>query len=269
MADTYWHKQTDYEPLYPDLSWSRPERRSAAGKLLIIGGNAHGFAAPAQAYNEAVQAGIGSARVLLPDAIRKIVGSLLENGEFASSNPSGSFAADALGEWLEHSAWADGVMVAGDLGRNSETAILFEKFIGKYTGQLTLTKDAVDYALGLPGLITGRPETLLVVSFAQLQKLAQSCGFIRPFTFGMDLLQLIEALHLFTREHGFYIVIKHLEQIAVAGKGQVSTTKLPGEQQIWRIPAAAHASVWWLQNPAKPFEAFTTAVYEVAKGSPS
>ena len=131
MKPEYWLTQTKDKPLFPELEWSRPENRSAAGKLLIIGGNAHGFAAPAEAYAVATKAGIGTARVLLPDAVRKIVGRLWENGEFAPSTPSGSFGQKALDEFLLQGSWADAVLFAGDLGRNSETAILLEKSLQK------------------------------------------------------------------------------------------------------------------------------------------
>ena len=62
QALPYWQRQEPGEPLFPDLLWSRPENRQFAGKLLIMGGNAHGFAAPAEAYAHAEKAGIGVAR---------------------------------------------------------------------------------------------------------------------------------------------------------------------------------------------------------------
>src|SRR3982750_3265194 len=100
MERTYWHKQTPEKPLFPDLLWSRPENRAHAGKLLIMGGNAHGFAAPAEAYAESEQAGIGAARVLLPDSLQKTVGRTFAAGEYAPSTPSGSFSQKALAELL-------------------------------------------------------------------------------------------------------------------------------------------------------------------------
>ena len=260
MDRTYWHKQTIDKPLFPDLLWSRPENRAFAGKLFIAGGNAYGFAAAAEAYQAAGKAGIGTCRVLLPDSLQKTVGRTFEAGEYAPSTPSGSFASNALAEFLEAADWADGSLLAGDVGRNSETAILFEQFVQKYTGQLTLTKDAADYFTGVPQLLIERPDTLLVVSMAQLQKFAVSAKFTSAFTFDMDLLHLVEALHEFTTQHGLFIIIKHLDTICAAVKGQVSTTKLASEKQIWRVVTAAHASVWWLQNPSKPFEALTTAL---------
>ena len=66
----YWKKQTPDKPLFPDLLWSRPRNRAHAGKLLIVGGNAHGFAAAAEAYAEASKAGVGAAGVIIPDSLQ-------------------------------------------------------------------------------------------------------------------------------------------------------------------------------------------------------
>lgn len=265
MQRDYWHKQTGDTPLFPDLLWSRPENRQHAGKLLIIGGNLYGFAAPAEAYQESLRAGVGVARVLLPDALQKTVGRTFAAGEFAPSTPSGSCSQKALAEFLSLSNWGDSVLLAGDLGRNSETAILLESFAEKFIGQLTITKDAADYFTSTPQKILERPDTTLVISLAQLQKLSSSAKFPLAFTFGMDLLHLVETLHEFTEKYQANIIVKHLDNIFVAASGQVSSTKFTEDTEIWRVQTAAHASVWWLQNPAKPFEALTCAVYEIAK----
>lgn len=256
----YWHKQTAEKPLFPDLLWSRPENRNQAGKLLIVGGNAHGFAAAAEAYSAATAAGIGTARVLLPDSLQKTVDKVFAAGEYAPSTPSGSFSQKALAELLAMSQWADAILLAGDFGRNSETAIILEKVIGKYDGQLTLTKDAVDYFTKTPGPLLERKNTLLVLSFAQLQKLATSARYTSAFTFDMDFLRLVEGLHDFTEKYKAAIIVKHLDTIFAAAGGQVSTTKLATDQPIWRVKTAASGSVWWLQNPAKVFEALSAAV---------
>ena len=262
MDHTYWHRQTTKEPLFPDLLWSRPEHTKQAGKLLIIGGNAHGLSAPAAAFTEAEKAGIGTARVLLPDSLQKTVGKVFVAGEFAPSTPSGSFSKLALDEFLMSANWADGVLLAGDIGRNSETAILLETFLTKYTGQLTITKDAADYFTASPGHILSRSETTLVISFAQLQKIASQAHFKSAFTFDMDFVRLVDTLHEFTEAHSVNIVIKHLETMFVAVRGQVSSTKLIEDMPIWRVKTATHCCVWWLQNPTKPFEALTTALIQ-------
>jgi hypothetical protein len=259
MAATYWLKQTADKPLFPDLQWSRPENKLHAGKLLIIGGNQFGFAAPAEAYQASNDAGVGTAKVLLPNTLQKTIGSLIA-AEFAASTPSGSFARDALGICLDLASWSDGVLLAGDLGRNSETAILLESFFRKYSGQLTITKDALEYTYPLADLLLARLETTLVLSLSQLQKLARAAHSTTAVTFSMDFLQLLEFLHAFTLTHPANIITKHLDNIFVASGGQVSTTKLTEGKPIWRIATASSAAVWWLQHPNQPFEALTTSV---------
>jgi ADP-dependent NAD(P)H-hydrate dehydratase / NAD(P)H-hydrate epimerase len=261
----YWHKQTPAAPLFPDLQWSRPENRLLAGKLLIVGGNVHGFTAAAAAYGLAETAGIGTSRVLLPDVLQKTVRRIFPAAEYAPSTPSGSFSQKALGELLPLSAWADGVLLAGDLGRNSETAILLEKFITSYSGQITLTRDAADYFTTSPRLVLERPDTLLVISFAQLQKLAMEAKYPAAFTFDMDLLRLIDQLHDFSLLYPLAIIVRHLDNLIVAVDGEVSTTKVPAEQLVWRLHSAARASVWWLQQPTKGFAALSTAVIDAGE----
>jgi ADP-dependent NAD(P)H-hydrate dehydratase / NAD(P)H-hydrate epimerase len=260
MDYSYWYKQSTDAPLFPDVQWSRPENRTAAGKLLIVGGNAHGFSAPALAYQESVGAGIGTAKVLLPDALHKIVGSHMAEAEFAPSTPSGSFSRLALDNFIELCNWSDGVLIAGELGRNSETAILLESLLGKYSGQLTLTRDSVNYFYNIPQKLFDRPQLLLVLSIAQLQKLCINARSTAAITFSMDLLHLIEALHELTTAYPVNILVKHLNTIFVAHSGKVSTTKLSEEIPIWRVQYAAHAATWWLQHPTKTFEALTTSV---------
>ncbi|MEK7152851.1 MAG: hypothetical protein AAB834_02810 [Patescibacteria group bacterium] len=264
MNPEFWHRQLPGKPLFPQLEWARPENRQMAGKLLLVGGNLHGFAAPAEAYAESLKAGIGASRVLLPSAIQKVVGPSIENGEFAASTPSGSFSQRALTELLDWCKWADGVLFAGDLGRNSETAIMVEKFLQKCEVLTVLTKDAVDYIVSLPKAALERPNTALVLSFSQLQRLGITAKFEKPLTFSMDLLRLVDWLHTFTERHAPHIVVKHLDYICIAVNGEVSTTKIAQDLPVWRVKTAAHVAVWWIQNRTKPFEAFTMAVHQQA-----
>jgi NAD(P)H-hydrate repair Nnr-like enzyme with NAD(P)H-hydrate dehydratase domain len=258
MSD-YWIKQSD-EAAFPDLLWSRPETKKAKGKLLIIGGNSFGFSAPGQAYKYAQEAGAGTTRVLLPAAVKKVAGSLFPEIEFGASNPSGSFSQQALGEWLDHSMWADGVLVAGDLGRNSETAILIEKYLDKFSGPVTFTKDGVDYFVPLSKTFVDRPDTSLVLSMAQLQKLAVILSFDIAFRLGTDLVQLVDTLHAFTAKYRVEIIVKHLENIVVGVDGKVSTTRLTEDKEFWRVETAAKTAVWRIQNPTKSFEAITSSL---------
>jgi NAD(P)H-hydrate repair Nnr-like enzyme with NAD(P)H-hydrate dehydratase domain len=255
----YWHKQTADKPLFPDLLWSRPENKNTAGKLLIVGGNVHGFAAAAEAYNETLKASIGTVRVLLPDSLQKTVGNVFQAGEYAPSTPSGSFGSQALAEFLALGEWADGILLAGDFGHNSETAILLEKFIEKYDGQLTLTGDSLDYFLADYVALLARPVTTLVPTFGQLQKLATQSKFRAAFTSQMDFLHLIDAIHEFSDSHTVNVLLAHQQTTFLAVSGYVATTKREGDTSSV-VSLAAHAAVWWLQNPSKTFEALTTSL---------
>lgn len=262
MDRSYWQKQTKDKPLFPDLLWSRPENKVHAGKLLTIGGNVMGFAAPAEAYAESERAGVGLTRVLLPMSVKSLLPKGILEAEFAPNTPSGSFASEALGELLFASEWADGVMLAGDFGRNSETAVLLEKFAEKYSGQLTLCCDAVDYFLQNPLAILDRQDTTIVIDISRLQKLAVSAKFPTAFTNSMDFLHVIDALHDLSQLYVANLVLVHGKSIFVAAIGQVSTTQF--DKLASQTKVAAHAAVWWLQNPSKPFEALTVAAKVLA-----
>jgi ADP-dependent NAD(P)H-hydrate dehydratase / NAD(P)H-hydrate epimerase len=261
MERTYWHKQASDKPLFPDVLWSRPENRAHAGKLFIAGGSSQTFAAPAEAFAEAGEAGIGTARVLLPDSLQKTVGRVFEAGEYAPSTPSGSFSQQALSEFVDLATWADATLLADSFGKNSETAILLEKFIDSYAGQLILAGDSIDYFLVNPALVLEREAMTLVPDFTQLQKLAMTAKFPTAFTSNMDFLHRIDALHEFSLSFKANIVLPYEKSVFVAVQGQVSTTQfeiLPDATKL-----AAHAATWWLQNPSKPFEALTTAIFEL------
>jgi ADP-dependent NAD(P)H-hydrate dehydratase / NAD(P)H-hydrate epimerase len=257
MTNTYWRKQEE-DSLFPDIVWSRPESKNQAGKLAIIGGNSHGFGAPGMAYNIALEAGAGICRVLLPDAIKKIVKSILPDADFALSTPSGSFSRQALDALLQIAQWSDAVLLPGDVGRNSETAMLLESFVEKYKGMLTITQDAVDYFKETPAQLLDRDKTLIVLSLAQLQKIFSSSSAVVPITLGMNTAQLVDALHDFTQIHPACIVTSHNEMIFVAFGGQIITTK--HEEKTWRVKTASRASVFWLQNPNKMLEAVVSSL---------
>lgn len=264
MVTIDWLRQTIDQPLFPDLLWSRPEHRSQAGKLGIVGGNAMGFAAPAEAFEAATAAGIGTARVLLPDSLQSTVGRVFEAGEYAPRNPSGSLGRQALAALLELSGWADAMLLAGDLGHNSETTILLDSFLAAYHGPVTLVQDAADYATVSALAVLDRPGTLLVVSPSQLQKLAAASHFPRAFTSRLDLLPFIETLGDFSRRHASAVLTQHAGQLVVSVRGSISTTNQSGFEPV-RL--AAYAAVWALQNPDKVFQALTSAIVTYAAGA--
>ncbi|HEX2557792.1 MAG TPA: hypothetical protein VHK86_05680 [Nitrososphaera sp.] len=261
MESTNWLRQTPGKPLFEDVLWSRPETVSRAGKLLIIGGNLHGFAAPAAAYAAALKAGIGSCRVLLPDSTKRMLGKGIFEADFAPSTPSGSFARSALGQVIENSQWADGVLLAGDLGRNSETAVMLDSFSSKYKGQLTLSHDTVGYFLSSTNHVPAREKTSLVINLGKLQKLATNNRPSTPVLHNMSLFELVSVLSDWTNSVAASFITRHADNLVVAHKGAVSTT--PYKEDIkWQVELASYTSVWWLQQPERTFEALTCGAYD-------
>lgn len=260
MDYPYWHKQTAAQPLYPDIEWSKPEQRSMKGRIGIIGGNKLGFLGVAESYSVAVSTGAGDVRVLLPDALKKSIPPTMTDVIFGSTNPSGGLAKDSITEMNALGEWATMILLTGDAGRNSETAIVYEDFITHYAGPLVITRDAIDLVKSASQVIVERPDTLLVLSFAQLQKLFQSVYYPKVLTFSMQLTGLVEAIHKFTITYPVTLTVLFKDQLLVASGGEVSSTPWDNPMSIWRGSVAAQAACYWSWNPKKPLETVTASL---------
>jgi len=260
MDHTYWHKQTLDAPLYPDIEWSKPEQKSLSGRLGILGGNTLGFAGVGEAYGVSTNSGVGEIRVLLPDGLKKSIPSMMTDVIYGSTNPSGSLAKSALTEMKALGDWATAIILIGDAGRNSETAIAYEGFLHDYTGPLTITRDAIDLIKNASSSVVERPDTLLVVSFAQLQKLFQSVYYPKVLTFSMQLTGLVEAIHKFTITYPVSICVLFKDHLIVAHDGGVTSTPWDNPMAIWRGSVATKAACYWIWNPSKPLESVTASL---------
>lgn len=257
---SYWQQQTSEKPLFPDIEWSRPEQRAHAGRIGIIGGNKLGFAGVAESYTAALQAGTGAVRVLLPDALRRTIPTNMTDVVFAATNPSGSLSREALPDALALASWSSVLLFAGDAGRNSETAILYEEILQKHAGPIVITRDAIDLVKAGGEMLANRPNTVLVLSFAQLQKLFQAVYYPKVLTFSMQLMQLVEAVHKFTITYPVTIAVLHRETLVVAHDGNVTTTAWDNPMAIWRGQTASRAASYWAWNPSQPLESITASL---------
>lgn len=260
MDYSYWKKQLPETPLFPDIKWSKPEQKSQSGKLGIIGGNSLGFSGVAEAYAVASTTGAGSVRVLLPDILRKTIPKVMTDAVFAPTNPSGSLTKDAITEMNAVGQWANSILLIGDAGRSSETAIAYEQFIQTYKGPLVLTRDAIDLVKNASELLVDRPQTVLVASFAQLQKLFQAVYYPKVLTFSMQLTNLVDAVHKFTITYPVTIVVLHQEHLVIAHDGEVVSQVWNSPMMIWRGTVAAKAAAYWLWSPNKPLAAIATSI---------
>lgn len=260
MDYDYWRRQKADKPLFPDVEWSKPEQRSMAGKLGIIGGNKLGFAAVAEGYSLAYKIGAGQVCVLLPDVLKKSIPTTITDTAFAETNRSGSLAQNASADMIALGDWSDMVLLIGDAGRNSETAIAYETFTTGYSGPLVITRDAVDLIKNGSNQLVNRPDTLLVMSFAQLQKLFQLVYYPKMLAFSMQLTNLVEAVHKFTITYPVSLMVLHKDHLIVAHDGQVTTTEWDSPMSIWRGHVATRASVYWMWNQKTTLEAVTASL---------
>ncbi len=263
MTNEIYLKQEKNKPLFENLLWSRPENKALAGRLLIIGGNTQGFKAPATAYSLALKAGMGTIKVLLPDSLRKIVETHIEGAIFESCNSSGSFSKSALASSLEHASWADLVLLAGDFGKNSETAIFLESLIYKYKGPLVITGDSINALLIDAPVLAERSYTLVVTNLDKLQKLVMNMRYPRAIVSSISLLQLVDLLKELTTKFKIGLITNFMQHIIVAVDGNISVTKIEKEENGYSLVLASYSSTWWAQNPNKMFEALTTAIFEI------
>ncbi|MBH2006985.1 hypothetical protein I8H83_00070 [Candidatus Saccharibacteria bacterium] len=255
----YWQIQNPDKPLFPDVEWNKPEQRSLRGKLGIIGGNKLGFAGVAEAYGTTYAAGAGEVKVLLPDVLRKTIPPAITEAIFAPSNISGSLSREALHDMQALGAWSTGILLIGDAGRSSETTVVYDDFIASYGGWITLTRDAADLVRRSAPTMVERPNTLYVLSFAQLQKLFQDVYYPKILTFSMQLSQLVENLHKFTLSYPVTILTLHQGQLVIAHDGKVVTQKWDSPMAIWRGQTAARAASYLLWHP-KPLEAIAASI---------
>lgn len=258
----FWQQQEPGTPLFADIAWNKPEQRSQAGRLGVIGGNKLGFAGVAESYSTLCKAGVGEVKVLLPEALRKSIPVSITEAQFAPSNVSGSLNREALPHMRALGEWAQGILLIGDAGRSSETAIVYDDFIRHYHGQLTLTRDAIDLLQTSHTTLLEREHTLFVASFAQVQKLFRSVYYPKMLVFSMQLLQLVDTLHKFTVTYPVAIATLHKDTLVMAYGGSVITMPWSSPLRIWRGHTASMMAAYYLWNPSKPLEAITTSVSE-------
>lgn len=250
----YWQKQGK-TPLFPEVDSWPPEQKRFAGKLLLIGGNKGSFFAVANAMQMAVKRGVGEVRVVMPKSLKGKVPSMPEI-IFAEAEASGAFGKPALSEILLQAAWADAVVVVGELGRNAETSVMMAEFLKICDKPIYLMRDAVDAAAAdvMNWSLNETPVTLLA-TVPQLQKLLRTMYYPKMITLSMPTNQLVETLHKFTLSFEMTIMTFHNEQIIMAQNGEVITASMHDTGftpiNLWDGKAVVDTAILKLWNPAQ------------------
>ena len=250
----YWQKQGK-TPLFPEVDSWPPEQKRFAGKLLLIGGNKGSFFAVANAMQMAVKRGVGEVRVVMPKSLKGKVPSMPEI-IFAEAEVSGAFGKSALSEILLQAAWADAVVVVGELGRNAETSVMMAEFLKICDKPIYLMRDAVDAAAAdvMNWSLNETPVTLLA-TVPQLQKLLRTMYYPKMITLSMPTNQLVETLHKFTLSFEMTVMTYHNEQIIMAQNGEVITASMHDTGftpiNLWDGKAVVDTAILKLWNPAQ------------------
>lgn len=260
MDINYWQQQKPNEPLFPDIEWEKPEQKFHAGRLGIVGGNKLGFAGVAEAYSVAYGSGVGDVKVLLPDCLKKAIPASWTDVAMAACTTSGGLAKQALPDVMALAHWSTMLLLIGDAGRNSETAILYESLLRNSDRPIVITRDAIDLVKNAPEMLVNRPNTALILSFAQLQKLFQAVYYPKILTFSMQLLQVVEAVHKFTITYPITLTVLHKDTVIVAHGGQVTTTPWESPMLIWRGTTATKAACYWAWSQSQPLQAVTASL---------
>lgn len=256
LDDSFWLKQTE-EALFPEMEWSRPQQKRTAKKLAIIGGHDHGFDAVGRLYQASVQAGIGQIKVVLPNGLKRVVGTALPDAVFAELAPEPKQQAEAKAALMAFADWADGVLPV-QTGNNSKTALLLNDLVSSYAGSVVVTDDLAQLMKHDLQSLAQRNSTLFVHSFDGLQHLAASLKSEVGFRHDMGLRPFVLGLRQFGQMLNGPVVAILDQTVAVAAGDMVVTT--PRQTEPDPIMLAGWCATWWLQQPTKPLEALATAV---------
>jgi hypothetical protein len=244
VSDTPWQVQTPEEPLFPDLLWSRPERKDRAGRLLIIGGSTHGFATVVKSFELAGKAGIGEVKAVLPKGVARLL-QAMPDCLFAEQTATGSFSRGAIGDVRPLLTWADALLLPGELTKNAETAIFVESLLGACPVPIVATGDALDILPPHAGRLTDGP-VILIADLRRLQAYLRKSGLDQALLAGSTLEQRYRALHsavgqgaahtIGLVDDGSFLVVKgdkasltqtDLTELELATAGAVLTAQFP------------------------------------------
>ena len=245
------------KPLFPDVLLE-PERQDLRGKILLIGGSSAGFAGINYAYTRSLELGVGEVKVLLPKALEKL---LPQNPDFVfSGDPKALGFTKSIDDDLKSLAsWADGILLVGDFGKNSETAQIFSHFLQNLKDYNTdkkpilITRDAVD--LLLPALPLESPNIRIFLTFTQLQKLLKHVFYPKIITFTMPLPQLADVLHKLTLTYQCGLATFANDNFIASLNGELVATDLRDTKYnpltLWGGEAATKALLLtvWSPNP--------------------
>ena len=256
----------DYEkqagsPLFPKVFWNRPINKKAAGSILVIGGHGQQFADTQRLHQLAKSYGAGTVKFLMPDSIKKLIGST-EEGTYLPSTRSGSLSVNGVEEAVASANDCDGVIISSDISGNAETIRFLERFLDD-TKAITVSSGEVLKNL-LPLREARRSLSAAILSPVQLSEWAKA-EKIALFTKQADLQKEL-AIHRALNDISETTIISYSTQHCItSSKGKVSVTS---GFEVDPIEIMASVAIFLIQHPDR-FEAATSGVFSISPESES
>lgn len=212
----------------PQIDCQRPEQKALAGKIAVIGGNENSFAPIIKFANTAKEAGIDQVKAILPAALSTKINPAVkaEGLVFVGDKKAQGFEAGAIASAKQELGGLDYVVWAGEMGRSQGAKEFLRDLIGDSSREALLTRDAVDLALEGAEKWLEQDNMLLILSLAQLKKLAQVIYYPKMLNLTMPLNQIVEFLHKFTLSYPVKIMLLAAGQVNIAQNGDVRSVSL-------------------------------------------
>jgi hypothetical protein len=102
-----------------------------------------------------------------------------------------------------------------------------------------LTKDSIELLNSEVVLLSKRPNTIIVCSYSQLQKMAKELNDQTPFLYSDELVHIVNHLHEFTKNYSVGIVTKHGDYLIASHGGEVVTTERKDLDELWCLQKAS------------------------------
>jgi NAD(P)H-hydrate repair Nnr-like enzyme with NAD(P)H-hydrate dehydratase domain len=257
-------KQSD-EPLFPKVLWNRPVATRGAGRLLVLSGHSGDLGTPQTIYAAATAAGVGECSIVLPDAVRKLVGDASMT-YYVPSSPSGSLGRASLAAILDLAEDYDAIAIGGGLSQNSETTMLIDSIISETDKPIILSDDALTLMKHQLRQIAQKPNCLILTDMVGLIKASGALGVAVNIRQDGGIMNKVEILRNYLAAGKASYVVVGTELIVGVGE-QVSVT--PYELHAAAITGLATGvlATFWLQNQTQTFEGLTTGSFVLATGS--
>jgi len=207
---------------FEDVAWSRPENARQASKIVILGGSKDHFAEPSQIYHLLAPVKGMKITLILPQYLSKIIGKNDANIVYASSDPIlGYFNKESLNEVLGICKSSDLLLIAGDMGKSSETQRLLETLLDNMHIPLVADSGALQcFADNYYKNLMRKDNLSIFLDALHFQNLLKSMRYQQAFTNNLTFDQKIDLLKIFTQEYSATLVVSDENVIWLSKAGQ-------------------------------------------------